>query len=92
MSKLQLSFSFELKQCFLKVSGSRRYLSTTKALDRVNIEFKCHILVNALFTKKASCLSLVSVMIMEISDVKKYLIADGADYLKLQDNLVVIGE
>ncbi|RUO81309.1 IS256 family transposase [Idiomarina tyrosinivorans] len=64
-------------------AGHRRRLRTTNALERVNKEIKRRTRVATLFPNEASCLRLVTAVIMEISDEwssgKKYLTMDGAE-------------
>ncbi len=64
-------------------AAHRRRLRTTNALERVNKEIKRRTRVAILFPNKASCLRLVTAVIMEISDEwssgKKYLIMDGVE-------------
>lgn len=49
-------------------TGHRRRLRTTNALERVNKEIKRRTRVATLFPNEASCLRLVTAVIMEISD------------------------
>ena len=61
--------------------GHRRLLRTTNGLERVNREIKRRTRVASLFPNEASCLRLVSALLMEISDDwqtgKAYLLFDN---------------
>ncbi len=53
---------------FLLPEAHRRLLRTTNGLERVNREVKRRTRVATLFPSEASCLRLVSAVLMEISD------------------------
>ena len=58
---------------FALPESHRRLLRTTNSLERVNKEVKRRTRVATLFPSEASCLRLVSAVLMEISDASVHI-------------------